>query len=396
MKKLFVFIFALFSFSAKAQEKIFDSTSFMDYALKHADEYGIDKRILLDSTFRFQMVYSPVVNGEVRKTVSVGTNQYYYPASLVKLPVALLALEKMNRKNISLNDRIVINDDFECGSVKFVELSRRTNIDFKQIFEELLIVSDNDFYNTLYHFITPKEINDRLQELGFTGTRIYKAFTGCHWHDQLETNSYSVLNREGDTVYTQPYSVLDSNEILNAYNYTSSRLFGLKHENEEGKIVLGPYDLNYSLEIPLEEIHEMLQRLVFPERYPVAKRWNLKWEDRKFIQRCLSKYPNELNSTHRPIVKKWPKTKYKYILSKELNSNHDYRTQSKLGLSYGFSSETCFFNDYENVQFFLSVSLYTNRNNIVNDGDYEYEPVAKPFMSALSKMLIEYQLKNVK
>ena len=105
-------------------------------------------------------------------------------------------------------------------------------------------------------------------------------------------------------------------------------------------------------------------------------------------------YPKELNMPKFSDTLKYPDNLYKYIaLGNETNlSNTHIRTFSKLGLSYGFVTETAYVVDFkENIDFFLSISMYVNENKTVNDNHYEYETVARPFCAKLGELLIEYE-----
>jgi hypothetical protein len=397
--KWFVVVLVLFSFGVKGQN-ITDSTALKDYIIEHADEFGVSKEILTDSNYRLQIVYSQMdTSGQYAavNTVQFGTDQYYYPASLVKFPVALLTLEKMWELDLGLDDILVINSDVDCGNQKFVELSQRKSITFRQLFKELLIVSDNNFYSSLYHFLTPKEINEKLLDKGWGGTHIYKSFAGCDPVDQLKCNSLSVINGAGDVLYTQNASELDSLVMIDRYPRTNDRWFGSKHENKNRKIVPGPFDLNNSLEIPLNEIHEMLVALVFGNTPYYNGAWEISNRDRDFIIETMKKFPRELKSCYRKMGVIPHDDHYKYaLIGTDHHDVHPTLTTSKIGLSYGFTSEIVHIkNEEDGVEFFLSVSLYTNANDIVNDGDYEYYSVAKPFIANLSRLLYAYELEKV-
>ena len=93
-------------------------------------------------------------------------------------------------------------------------------------------------------------------------------------------------------------------------------------------------------------------------------------------------------------MSKYPDNLYKYIAIGEEDSplNGSVRTFSKLGLSYGFVTEIAYVIDFEeNIDFFLSISMYVNENKTVNDNHYEYETVARPFCAKLGELLIEYE-----
>lgn len=388
-----VFIFS--SFISKGQG-ITDSTSLRKYIEEHAEDFNLSKDVLNDPKYRLQVTFTQVDKNEADTSlqiISFGTHQYFYPASLVKFPIALLALEKMNRLGITMNDYLRI-EDVGCGNQSSMLSSRGPTVKFRRLFEELMVVSDNYFYTLLFQFVTPKEINESLKRKGFSGTNIYKSFAGCEKEDQLKCYPMDVLDEDLKIKYSQDYCELDSIDMLENYEYSKDRLFGSKHEDEFVKIVPGPYDLNFSLEIPLDEANEMLIRLMYPKLYHERYQWNLREEDRSLLLEFMQMFPRDMKKSYRPYVLKYDDNKYKYAIV----SAHDHllKTTSKIGLSYGFTSEIVHFEREEHgIEFFLSVSLYTNANDIVNDGDYEYESVARPFIRSLSQILYAYEIEKV-
>ena len=41
------------------------------------------------------------------------------------------------------------------------------------------------------------------------------------------------------------------------------------------------------------------------------------------------------------------------------------------------------------LNFFLTATIYTNKNKVINDNVYEYKETAIPFLSKLSKAIIK-------
>ena len=89
-------------------------------------------------------------------------DEYFYPASTVKLPTAALALEKLAALGIDGVDRdteMRVGDEAAGKSVgRYVR--------------EVLLVSDNQAFNRLYDFLGQEPLNKRLHEMGFAGTRL--------------------------------------------------------------------------------------------------------------------------------------------------------------------------------------------------------------------------------
>ena len=69
-------------------------------------------------------------------------------------------------------------------------------------------------------------------------------------------------------------------------------------------------------------------------------------------------------------------------------SNADVRVYNKIGQAYGTSTDSAYIKNYkEDIEFFLTATIYTNKNEIINDDIYEYGDTAIPFLSRLSKAL---------
>jgi hypothetical protein len=66
-----------------------------------------------------------------------------------------------------------------------------------------------------------------------------------------------------------------------------------------------------------------------------------------------------------------------------------------VGQSYGFLSDCArFFDKKNNIQFMLSAVIYANSDEVINDGKYDYDSVALPYLSILGKKIFQYELKK--
>ncbi|MFM7682989.1 MAG: hypothetical protein ACKO7P_09605, partial [Bacteroidota bacterium] len=83
--------------------------------------------------------------------------------------------------------------------------------------------------------------------------------------------------------------------------------------------------------------------------------------------------------------------KYSIIGNKpELASSGRYRIFSKIGIAYGFVTESAYIVDFENQKDFLfSVSIYVNDDDVVNDNVYEYSKIARPFIANFTRIIQE-------
>ena len=81
--------------------------------------------------------------------------------------------------------------------------------------------------------------------------------------------------------------------------------------------------------------------------------------------------------------------------SKKTIIDTDIKITNIVGQSYGFMIDCAYIqNKKENVEFMLSAVIYTNENQIMNDGKYEYNTIALPFLAELGRQVYGFELKK--
>ena len=364
--------------------------SLVDAVLNNQDKY------------RLQIIYGQVTHHS-KDSVSVvnsslGNNKYYYPASTIKLPCALLALEKLNELNIGPNHYFRIGNDFLCGNTSHISNSKKSKDSFYDIIKEMIVVSNNVSYNSVYEFLTPGYLKEKLREKDLNDIHLYKKFAGCDILDNLKCNSISFYDNSDRLLFKQDSSVLSLSEMAENYDYDNNKLIGSSFY-KNGKNVKTPYDFNYNISASLEGLHRSLIDLIYPNTTSASHRWNILKADREFIIRMLGMFPRELNDIEYEDSTRYQDNLLKYIVFGDPESNskmNKIRTFSKIGLSYGFTTEIAYVVDMVSKnECFLSVSIYTNQNKTINDGIYEYQQIAKPFLGKLGMLLLEYESKRI-
>ena len=391
-----IFLFGLFKTTNSQQNSIELSQDVLSFI--QGKDSLVDEVFNNQEKFKLQIIYGQtnrisddsveVVNAMLSKF-----NAYFYPASAIKLPCAILALEKLNELSIPSLHYFRIGDEFFCGNMSHVNNSNKNKSSYYDMIKIMLTVSDNAAYNSVYEFLTPAYITNQLMDRNLRSINIYRRFAGCSVAENLKINSISFYNANDDFIIKQEASVLGLAEMAEKYKYTNAKLIGDNHE-ANSTILNKPYDFNYNIEASLVDLHEGLVRLVYPNSILPEFSWKINPNDRDFVLKHLGLYPKELNIPKYSDTLKYPDNLYKYIaLGNETNlSNIHLRTFSKLGLSYGFVTETAYVVDFtENIDFFLSISMYVNENKTVNDNQYEYETVARPFCAKIGELLIEYE-----
>jgi hypothetical protein len=146
--------------------------------------------------------------------------------------------------------------------------------------------------------------------------------------------------------------------------------------------------------IPLEDLLEILQSVLFPESVPAIRRFALNKDDYSFLYQYMSEYPSE--SRHpRYDTSEYFDSYAKFFLFKSgrtpIPSN--IRIFNKPGWSYGFLTDVAYIADFKNkVEFMLSAVIYVNRDGVLNDDKYEYEETGYPFFKELGNIIYRYEL----
>jgi beta-lactamase class A len=134
---------------------------------------------------RLQIIYTQIDRDDENRphfrsyTYRLRADEYFYPASTVKLPVALLALEKINRLNVAGLDRnttMLTSAEGHGQTSVTADLTAPEGLpSVAHYIRKLLLVSDNDAFNRLYEFVGQAEINEFLRAKGEVESRREKA-----------------------------------------------------------------------------------------------------------------------------------------------------------------------------------------------------------------------------
>ncbi len=143
----------------------------------------------------------------------------------------------------------------------------------------------------------------------------------------------------------------------------------------------------------------VLKRLLFPQAFPKAQRFNLTTDDYQLIYRYMSMYPTEsVKPTYNPHEFHATASKLLfYGADSAVAVNPDIRIFNKYGDSYGYNIDNAYIVDHKNhVEFLLTAVVQSNEDGIYNDNKYEYATVCLPFMKNLGQLIYQYELNRSK
>jgi hypothetical protein len=361
-----------------------------------ADEF---KTILSNPRkYEIQIIYTQInhkENGQaelIQHQYQLNPKQYFYPASLVKLPISVLALEKCNILNIPSNASMISLASHHCQKEVNVDSS---SINYKpsiaNYVKKMMLVSDNDAYSRAFEFMGADAIKKRLLTLDIKNTDIIHRFdAGCNTLDNLFYNPIVFLNENGDTIYKQ-----DASKSLTYQNYRYiKKTKGKAHYNARGKLIRKPKVFTQNNVMPLQEINDFLIALMYPQFVPKEKQIQLKNEDYKMLLKAMSQYPRESDFPHYD-GSKFEDSYKKYLMFADYHDTiktDSLRIFNVVGQSYGWLADCAYFVDHKNnIDFFLSAVIYVNANQVLNDGRYEYKQIGFPFLSKMGKLIYDYE-----
>jgi hypothetical protein len=350
--------------------------------------------------YRLQIIFTQITRDAEGKpsfknyTYHLDSSNYFYCASLVKLPCAILALEKTKKLRVYSNTIMFTDSANACQhSVKKDTTSVNGYPSIAQYIKRMALVSDNVAYGRVYEFLGVDYIHNRLAELGYKNIRIIHRFDGgCKGTDNTTTNAVVFLNKDLKHIVSVPDQVADK-----IYTHPLGQVkIGKAYINANNKKVNEPKDFTNMNFIPLSNIHSMLQRLIFNNYLPQEQRYDMIEDDRQFLIEQLTMYPRQ--SSYPTYDKSYYDSYKKYFMfgdSKKMITNSDIEITNIVGQSYGFMVDCAYIqNKTKKVEFMLSAVIYTNEDEILNDGKYEYNTIALPFLAELGRQIYSYELKR--
>ena len=306
-----------------------------------------------------------------KKKFNVDKKNYFYPASSIKLPIALLTIEKIN-ENPNLN----INSEFSIKGDSIITT-------FKKEITDLFIISSNESYNRLFEFLGQDYINKKLKQKGFKDFSI----------------SHRLSTKESDNLKTKEinfYRNGEINQIQKSINNKPLTKLNLKNLNKGVGFILDNELQNKSMDFSrknyfsIEELNNILIFLFFPE-ISKNKKFNLSKSQNLLIQKLMSSTPFDMGFDKNI----YPNNYNKFFIYGDKDGMINDNIYNKVGNAYGYSIDNAYiYNKNSDRHFVLTACIYTNANNILNDNYYEYDEIGIPFLAEIGRFLTNYNIRQ--
>jgi hypothetical protein len=349
-------------------------------------------------SFRYQLIYTRIDRDRHNQPhfhnfyYRVNPEEYFNPASTVKMPVAFLSLEKINSLHRFGVDKFspMLTDSAYSGQCSVGHDSSAASgfPSVAQYIKKIFLVSDNDSYNRLYEFLGQQRLNERLWQLGYPGIRITRRFVPMTEEENRVTNPIRFL-KDGKTVYSQPAA-----KSTLSFDFSRQVFLGNAYYDRYDSLIRAPMDFTRHNRITLQDLQHILQSVLFPGSVPDAERFHLSADDYRFLFRYMSQYPGEEGYPHYDTSEYFDSyTKFFLFKAGKTPIPSYIRVFNKPGWSYGFLTDIAYIADFKNkVEFMLSGVIYVNSDGILNDDKYDYEEIGLPFFKEVGNIIYRHEL----
>lgn len=368
------------------------------------DQYPVLKKVLEDSSkYQVQILYTQIDRNEhgnplfSEHSFNLDDNRYFYPASTVKLPIALLALEWLEEQNIEglTLETTMLTDSVRPSQIpSLVDTTSQNGLpSIGHYIKKILLVSDNEASNRLYELLGMDYINRKLSEKGLNHTVITQRLSfPISPEENRHFNPVRFVDNSGKVLLELPARISDS-----AYVVPGNPKIG-KAFYRNDSLIQGGMDFSYKNQFALSDLHGVIKRVNFPEAFLGDERFNLSEEHRSFVLKYMGMLPRESDFPKYDSAEFYDGYSkfFKFGASKNPIPKQ-FRIFNKTGWSYGFLIDGSYFVDFESgVEFLVSAVVYVNEDEILNDNNYEFEEIGKPFFAELGEYLYQMELNREK
>jgi len=357
----------------------------------------IIKKVLSDlNSYEVQILFTRIHRDSLglpkfeRHTFQENSKQYFYPASTVKLPVAILALQKIRKlqsQGIPIKADTPFTVLYSENVIKKTDSTHPKNkLTIAHLIKKIFLVSDNMAFNYLFDFIGRDDANKAIHNIGITNFNLSHKFS-----DSVNKNStprFIFFNQKGDTLYNQA-PIISNQKIKNTH--LDGVLKG-KGYVKDGTVIEEPMDFSEKNYASIVALNQILERIIFPKVFSRNEQFNIEPEDYFFLRYWMSRTPNEVTIPFYDRETFFDSyCKFFIYGDKKGEMTNNTRIYNKVGLAYGTITDLAYVKDRNGIEFFLTATILTNKNEIFNDNKYEYDQLGIPFLAALGREIYQFE-----
>lgn len=353
---------------------------------------------------RLQVLVSEVIPGSTPRLIRRGFRvdaEYFYPASAIKTCAAVAACEKLNHWSrehaapFDLDTELSFHPLFADEEFEALDASNSSGgrISVGHEIRKLFLVSDNRAYNRLYELAGMDSVNASMWRAGLDSVRIRHRLSEFRTPEEQRQVPAITLHRAAFQLeLPRRTSLLDLPQDERP-GLSAGRAYWTSDDPAER--VEEPFDFRPKNSISLVDLQDLNILLLRPELLSESRGFAISSKQRTFLSKAMRELPRDSeNPRYDPVD--YPDDYVRFLLPGLLRvvPADELLVYDKVGRAYGFSIENAYIVGGDGRAFFITAVLYTNPNETLNDGIYDYETVADPFFADLGEALAERYLRS--
>ncbi|WP_044102341.1 serine hydrolase [Neolewinella persica] len=355
--------------------------------------------------YEVQVLYSEIdrqkdgtVKLKTHRWGATDTSQYFYPASTVKMPAAVLALQHLNELGVrGLSPQTLLfhgTGTAPAAAPQTAVTSDSTAASgypsLEQYIRKIFLVSDNDAYCRLFELLGPTYMNQALHRAGIYGGRLQHrvGVGGFNTETHAWLNPVKFVN--GLNV---PYQIGERHDqYFDPLPHIKGQHRGKGYTTNDGALVNEPFDFSHKNYLSVRNLHDIVLRIVLPEAVAPEQRFLLEEDDYALLRRAMSERPRESEFPKYDKPDNYVKFWCYGDQPEETVIPDGLRILNKVGWAYGYLTDAAYITDAVSGREFLLVgTIHVNENRIFNDGVYEYDEIGLPFFGELGRAVLAYE-----
>lgn len=337
--------------------------------------------------YRFQVLYGVVREGPTPSIERYGYRtdaEYYFPASSMKMPIALATYDRLAALRLPRAATIRIHPVSGGGEPYVTTLERET--------WRALIVSDNASANRLLGIVGHREANETLWSLGLRSARVRHGFSTGGEMDPPEASPRIEIVQQ-PTAGDAPVEIgaRRSDLKLPANDATSLEIGRAKIV--DGRREDGPLSFADKNAIRLRELQDTLVRIMRPDLLPAGSPADPGTkEDLAYLRQALGTLPSAsgLAGYERNVVADYQLIPFLRGLER-VKSRAKFQIFTKVGQAYGFLIANAYVVDKETGRsFFLVAAIYANPDEVMNSDNYGYDQTSFPALADVGEVFARH------
>lgn len=321
----------------------------------------------------------------------VQRRRWFAAASFVKLPLAALLLEQLCARGlIDKVDtlRVKLDTGPACAPLP---AATEGGWPMLRLLRAMCVVSDNLAYNALYELLGSDAIHRRLGELGLGDCRI-AARLGCGGANRPGKLAARVLDAAGKTLWDSPRNASEQPQLFPFGRALKGRAW-----MEGGKQIDGAHDFSDSNFMPLPDVHRMMLELASGQPLGDAPAFALCPAARALLAQIMALTPRACpDPVYAPDQFADDHAKWLIPLDGAGHLPKGLSIASKNAMSYGYIGDSAFIVDQaRDVAFGLTAMVFVDRDGVLNDGNYAYDEIGRPFLRELGAAVLAHERRQL-